>query len=126
LVGFHKIKKRVLGIGREIGEGELTIIGTLVYMAPEVKNMSKYSFAADIWSLGITLFELLSLRKAAQIAHSASEQDFSSIPHLYSEELRNLVPQLLKINPKERITHKQLKSKYVEKNIVSLKFQRNW
>ena len=34
------------------------IMGTFMYMAPEIINNSKYDEKADLWSLGITLFEL--------------------------------------------------------------------
>ena len=33
--------------------------GTLFYLAPEVLGEEKYGQAADIWSLGIVLFEFL-------------------------------------------------------------------
>ncbi len=33
-------------------------VGTLVYMAPERINGDAYSFAADVWSLGLTVMEL--------------------------------------------------------------------
>ena len=36
-----------------------TIIGTLNYMAPEVISGKGYSFTADLWSLGVILFEFL-------------------------------------------------------------------
>lgn len=34
--------------------------GTLVYMAPEVVSKQPYSKSIDLWSLGITLFKLIS------------------------------------------------------------------
>jgi NIMA (never in mitosis gene a)-related kinase len=43
-----------------------TTIGTPGYMAPEVitaANFGAYSFAADVWSFGMIMFELLTLRK---------------------------------------------------------------
>ena len=36
-----------------------TMIGTLQYQAPEVFLCTGYDFAADFWSLGILLYELL-------------------------------------------------------------------
>jgi cGMP-dependent protein kinase len=38
-----------------------TVIGTPHYMAPEIIQGKGYSFAADLWSLGVILFEFLFL-----------------------------------------------------------------
>ena len=35
-----------------------TFLGTVTYMSPERINNEKYSFNADIWSLGLSLVEL--------------------------------------------------------------------
>lgn len=36
-----------------------TICGTPLYMAPQVVQKNQYSYKADIWSIGVILFELL-------------------------------------------------------------------
>ena len=36
-----------------------TVIGTPLVMAPEVINGKRYNHKADVWSLGIVFFELL-------------------------------------------------------------------
>jgi serine/threonine protein kinase len=39
-----------------------TYCGTLTYMAPEIIKNEQYSFPADVWSVGVILFELLTLQ----------------------------------------------------------------
>lgn len=34
-----------------------TFVGTVTYMSPERIRSENYSYAADIWSLGLTIFE---------------------------------------------------------------------
>ena len=56
-----EIKIADLGFSRELAEGDLstTICGTPLIMAPEVLNGVHYNHKADVWSLGIIFFELL-------------------------------------------------------------------
>lgn len=44
---------------KTIEQMETTLCGTYLYMAPQVINNQKYSYKADIWSVGIILFELI-------------------------------------------------------------------
>ena len=55
--GFLKVID--FGIARILRENEQshTCCGTAEYIAPEVLN-EEYSFAADIWSVGILMFEM--------------------------------------------------------------------
>jgi len=40
-----------------------TLCGTPLYMAPEIMNYSKYTNKADLWSIGIILYEILFARR---------------------------------------------------------------
>ena len=40
-----------------------TFVGTAVYMAPEIHGGEKYDMMADMWSLGIVMFEIITFKK---------------------------------------------------------------
>lgn len=53
------------GIGRRLHYAQQllhTFYGTPLYLSPEVCLKESYSFAADMWALGIILFEIVSLK----------------------------------------------------------------
>jgi len=58
-----EIKLGDFGIARSIKNNTSTMTfgkGTTLYMAPELngRGSSKYDFKVDIWSLGVTIYEL--------------------------------------------------------------------
>ena len=62
-----------------------TFVGTPYYMAPELLDGRSYSYAADVWALGVIGFELLALRRPfvakrmEDLKASVLASDFSSI-----------------------------------------------
>lgn len=46
-----------------------TMVGTPYYLAPEVLASAPYAFSADCWSLGVILFELLTLSRPFESPH---------------------------------------------------------
>ena len=48
-------------INKEGTLGKGGICGTWEYMAPEIVNGLQYTYRADVWSLGIILYQLCSL-----------------------------------------------------------------
>ena len=48
-----------LGFAKIVEESTGTILGTPMYMAPELFEGKKYTNIADLWSVGVVLYELL-------------------------------------------------------------------
>ena len=53
------------GISKQVAEdmNDMTQCGTPYNMAPEVCNGQNYDFKADIWALGVIMYELVTFKK---------------------------------------------------------------
>ena len=58
------IKVGDFGVSKILKKGKLasTVIGTPVYMSPEIINSNLYDHKIDIWSLGCVLYEMIMLK----------------------------------------------------------------
>ncbi|PAA82307.1 hypothetical protein BOX15_Mlig002698g1, partial [Macrostomum lignano] len=97
------------------------VSGTKPYMAPEVfqtglKEIPGYSYAADWWSLGVTIFELARCRRPFDIGSHLSLADCLSAirsgnvhyPSAASPELRSVLMSLLEQDPGLRLSSLQM------------------
>ena len=104
-----------------------TFLGTPYYLAPELWKRQKYSKKADIWSLGIVLYELMTLKRPFvsssmrglmnAIVCGEFEKPSSS---QYSEGLREVLNAMLIVDPARRpstadVLNTPIMRKYVEK-----------
>ncbi|CAE8628624.1 unnamed protein product [Polarella glacialis] len=82
-------------------DAAVTMVGTPYYMSPEVCRSEPYSWKSDVWSLGCILYELCMLKHAFEssslmgLVYKIISDSYEPIPPLYSQDLSNLVCELL-------------------------------
>ncbi|XP_054255068.1 serine/threonine-protein kinase Nek2 [Indicator indicator] len=80
-----------------------TFVGTPYYMSPEQMNHMSYNEKSDIWSLGCLLYELCALMppfrayNQSELAEKIKEGKFRRIPYRYSEQLNELLKEMLNV-----------------------------
>ena len=90
------------------GDYRNSICGTFEYMAPEIIYKEKHSFQADLWGLGILLYEMLHgcpPFKAGNLNEIMEEFSNKKIKFLksFSKSTRNLLKRLLRRDEGKRI-----------------------
>jgi serine/threonine protein kinase len=89
--------------------------GTLEYMAPEVVKKNKYGKAADWWSTGILLYDMLVgnppfQHKSDNMLYKKILNDKLRMPNYLSRECQSLIRGLLQRDLKQRLNVKQIKA----------------
>ena len=127
-----------LGLGRQIEgvSGAYTTCGTAYYVSPEIAaGEKKYSYNADIWSLGIVLYELITKNKpwfdpkmsTAEFFAFVVDTKYPALPENTNEKLKYLVKIMLKKDPDRRVTAEEILSiDFMYENTVSLLDRCNW
>ncbi|KAG9327806.1 hypothetical protein KVV02_000252 [Mortierella alpina] len=135
--GLPVLKVADFGFARSLPHLSLaeTLCGSPLYMAPEILRYEKYDAKADLWSVGTVLYEMCTgkppfraqnhvellkrIERAQDVItfpgeHSAEERLGSSPSQsshqpaaLISDDIKDLIRQLLKRNPVERISFEE-------------------
>jgi NIMA (never in mitosis gene a)-related kinase 1/4/5 len=98
-----------------------TAIGTPYYLSPEICQEKPYNQKSDIWSLGCILYELVTLKHAFDansmkgLVLKILRGSYPSIPTTYSNELRDLISEMLTRDPAKRPSVKKI----LEKDFLS-------
>ena len=85
-----------------------SVKGTPYYLAPELLQDQPYSFEADIWSLGVVLYEMCCLaypfvgNSLNCLAKEIVNGTYADLPDHLSKDMSFLLKALLKKNGKER------------------------
>uniref|UniRef100_H0VWK7 non-specific serine/threonine protein kinase n=1 Tax=Cavia porcellus TaxID=10141 RepID=H0VWK7_CAVPO len=103
-----------------------TCIGTPYYLSPEICENKPYNNKSDIWALGCVLYEMCTLKHAFEAGNMKNlvlkiiSGSFPPVSFHYSYDLRSLLSQLFKRNPRDRpsvnsILEKSFIAKRIEK-----------
>lgn len=91
-----------------------TMCGTLEYLPPEIVTEKGHNTGADIWCLGILLFEMLT--GSTPFASKGKEQMMSNIimlkpkfPHSMPPFAKDLIGKMIEKDPNKRISAKEIK-----------------
>ncbi|GFR93665.1 serine/threonine-protein kinase Nek8 [Elysia marginata] len=105
------VKVGDFGISKMLGStniGAQTVLGTPYYISPEMCEGKQYSFKSDIWALGCILYEMACFQKTFEgsnlpaVVNKIMKVQFSPVKGNYSEGLKDLIKDMLKMNPEER------------------------
>jgi len=85
-----------------------TMIGTPYFMSPELINEEPYGQKSDIWALGCTVYELVTLKKpfdgktSDQIFNKIKDNPYAPLGADVDPDIKTLIDTLLQKDPKQR------------------------
>ena len=83
-----------------------TVVGHRIYVSPEILQKMKYDNKCDIFSLGLTIFYLMTFDLPFNTTNCGNgiirNPNNISLPEIYSIQLRNLIKEMISENPQDR------------------------
>jgi len=114
------------GFARFLNENSFaaTQLGTPLFMAPEIFNNEHYSYKADVWSLGVLSYEILTgtsvftCRTLAQL--KKMQQEEIKFPEYMSNDAKSLINSMLTYDHANRPSFQQLRGHAFFRSIYNL------
>jgi serine/threonine protein kinase len=103
-----------------------TFCGSPFYLAPELCEEKRYNGKADVWSVGVMLYEMVALHRPFQgktlvsLIFQITKAEYPALDEKlpYSTQLRDIVTMFLQLNPEARPTLKRvLRGPYVAESL---------
>ena len=106
-----------LGSAAQKCEQEMTLIGSHIYMSPEIRSgfdefnrgekgprVNYNPFKSDVWSLGITFLYMITLEKPTSLTNLSILKDRINVElnKVQNELFKNLLRKMLRVNPDDR------------------------
>lgn len=127
LMGTGDVKVGDFGTCRKMENLFTTLVGTPVYMAPEVLRNEPYSLSSDVWSLGHLIYELCTLKSMYNPSTFQSLMEKHLNPYTpidtthYSLELADIIQNMLTSHPDSRPTVNEiLKMEYIRNTLQKM------
>ena len=100
-----------------------TQTGTPFYAAPEIWKDLPYNYKSDMWSLGVVLYEMITLNlpflnKKGDLYQNIIKGDFKKIPERYSKDLDIIIHLLIQVNQDKRPSCNELLNNPIIKNKI--------
>jgi NIMA (never in mitosis gene a)-related kinase len=117
LTGNLNVKLGDFGISKVLDNSNaaaVTVVGTPYYLSPEACQSQPYTSKSDVWSLGVILYELCTLKNPFEadnllgLVFKIVQEKHDPIPDRYSADLRNLIDMLLEKDPIKRPTARDI------------------
>ena len=95
-----------------------SVVGTPFYLSPELIQHIPYSYKSDIWSLGVLLYEMTTLKmpfegcNLAMLAYRIQKGMYEKLSDCWSTDLKELIYSLLNVDPDKRPDIKDILSKF--------------
>ena len=122
-----QVKIGDFGISKTLDKTQLaatSMVGTPYYLSPEMVEGKPYSYKADIWALGIILYQLCSHKLPFEanslpvLALKILKGAFPPISSQYSKDLKGLLLLLLQTDQKKRPSIESILSKsFINKHL---------
>ena len=146
LMADDSIKLGDFGISKKVSKSSdvKLFIGTPRYTSPEIINKKDFSFKTDIWSLGVSFLELISLRipflgyENEEIYKNILDRNINTkilnkekngfnnnITKRYSKKLLDLIKEMISINPEDRPNAKDILNRDIIKERMELYLKEN-
>ncbi|KRX10863.1 Protein kinase-like domain [Pseudocohnilembus persalinus] len=122
-----KIKLGDLGVSKIVQTQmamQATVVGTPLYLAPELVKQQPYDFKVDLWAIGCVLYHVCALEPPFQgenlitLGFNIVHKNPKQLPGLYSAKLINLINLFLQKNSAKRPSAKDIMERFPNKQAL--------
>jgi NIMA (never in mitosis gene a)-related kinase len=116
-IGDFGVSAKVSAITTSVRENCFngTVVGTPVYMSPEMINNEEYDQKTDVYSMGVTIYELCFFTPPRKAIPNIEDGNIVFLPlkktaneNVYSKELLDIIDKMIEIDQNKRPTSEEI------------------